>query len=86
MIPVDGDSSWDPNWWVKTSVNKEGWVAEMKIPFSQVRFDKNSGEAWGLEVARVLIQKERNIFLAAYSKRSSRTCSSIWRTQRTGTD
>ncbi|HPT21376.1 MAG TPA: DUF5916 domain-containing protein, partial [Bacteroidales bacterium] len=46
------DDSWDPNWWVKTSVNGEGWVAEMKIPFSQLRFEKNSGDVWGLEVIR----------------------------------
>src|SRR5665811_341289 len=58
----NGDSSWDPNWWVKTSVNKEGWVAEMKIPFSQVRFDKNSGEVWGLDVARILYRKNEQSF------------------------
>jgi hypothetical protein len=58
----NGDSSWDPNWWVKTSVNKEGWVAEMKIPFSQVRFDKNSGEIWGLDVARILYRKNEQSF------------------------
>lgn len=56
------DSTWDPNWWGKTSVNKEGWVAEMKIPFSQVRFEKNSGEIWGLEVARVLFRKNETEF------------------------
>ena len=76
------DASWDPNWWVKTSVNKEGWVAEMKIPFSQVRFDKNSADGWGLEIARILYRKNETSFLAAYSKRSSRTCSSVWRTKR----
>jgi hypothetical protein len=58
----NGDSSWDPNWWVKTSVNKEGWVAEMKIPFSQVRFDKNSAEVWGLDVARILYRKNEQCF------------------------
>ena len=58
----NGDSSWDPNWWVKTSINKEGWIAEMKIPFSQVRFDKNSGEVWGLDVARVLYRKNETTF------------------------
>src|SRR5665647_3814017 len=58
----NGDSSWDPNWWVKTSVNKEGWVAEMKIPFSQVRFEKNSGEVWGLDVARILYRKNEQCF------------------------
>jgi hypothetical protein len=58
----NGDSSWDPNWWVKTSINKEGWIAEMKIPFSQVRFDKNSGEVWGLDVARILYRKNEQTF------------------------
>jgi len=51
------DDSWDPNWWVKTSVNSEGWTAEMKIPFSQVRFEKNSGDIWGLDVIRDLYRK-----------------------------
>jgi hypothetical protein len=56
------DGSWDPNWWVRTSINVEGWVAEMKIPFSQVRFDKNSGDVWGLEMARILYRKNETGF------------------------
>lgn len=56
------DSSWDPNWWGKTSINNEGWIAEMKIPFSQVRFEKNSGDIWGLQVARVLYRKNETTF------------------------
>ncbi len=65
MLTNDGqneDTSWDPNWWVKTSVNSEGWVAEMKIPFSQFRFEKNSGEVWGLEVGRVLYRKNETTY------------------------
>ncbi|MCX6326564.1 MAG: DUF5916 domain-containing protein [Bacteroidia bacterium] len=65
MFTNDGqneDESWDPNWWVKTSINSEGWVAEMKIPFSQVRFEKNSGEVWGLDMARVLYRKNETSF------------------------
>ena len=65
MFTNDGqneDKSWDPNWWVKTSVNNEGWVAEMKIPFSQVRFEKNSGDIWGFEVARILYRKNETSF------------------------
>jgi len=60
MLTNDGqneDESWDPNWWVKTSINNEGWVAEMKIPFSQVRFEKNSGDVWGLEMARIYYRR-----------------------------
>jgi hypothetical protein len=60
MMTNDGensDQSWDPNWWVGTSINREGWIAEMKIPFSQLRFEKNSGDVWGLEVIRTIYRK-----------------------------
>jgi hypothetical protein len=65
MFTNDGqneDESWDPNWWVKTTINSEGWIAEMKIPFSQLRFDKNSSDVWGLEIARVLYRKNETSF------------------------
>jgi len=65
LFSGDGDSedpSWDPNWWTKTSINKEGWVAEMKIPFSQLRFEKNSGDVWGLQVARVIYRNNETTF------------------------
>lgn len=56
------DSSWDPNWWVKTSLFDEGWIAEMKIPFSQLRFEKNSGDVWGLQVARIIYRNNETTF------------------------
>jgi hypothetical protein len=65
MMTNDGqneDTSWDPNWWVKTSVNSDGWIAEMKIPFSQLRFEKSSGDVWGLEVFRTLYRKQEMSF------------------------
>jgi len=65
MFSNDGqneDSSWDPNWWVKTSVNSEGWFAEMKIPFSQVRFENNSGDVWGMNIARILYREDETTF------------------------
>jgi Domain of unknown function (DUF5916)/Carbohydrate family 9 binding domain-like len=65
MFTNDGqnqDSSWDPNWWVRTSINKEGWIAEMRIPFSQLRFDKNSGEVWGFDIARIIYRYDEQSF------------------------
>lgn len=65
MFTEDGqneDESWDPNWWVKTSINNDGWIAEMKIPLSQVRFDKNSGDVWGLNVARIIYRRNETDF------------------------
>ena len=56
------DMSWDPNWWVKTSLNSEGWVAEIKIPFSQIRFGKNSDDTWGLQIARVIYRRNETDF------------------------
>jgi hypothetical protein len=65
MMLNDGqnnDPTWDPNWWVKTSINTDGWIAEMKIPFSQVRFEKNSGDVWGFDVGRVLYRKNETSY------------------------
>jgi len=56
------DSSWNANWWAKTSLNNEGWVAEMKIPFSQLRFEKNSGDVWGLQVIRTIYRNNETDF------------------------
>jgi len=52
------DPSWDPNWFVKTEINEIGWTAEMKIPFSQLRFEKDSDQGWGLNVLRLIFRKE----------------------------
>jgi hypothetical protein len=74
MMTNDGqndDPSWDPNWWVKTSINAEGWVAEMKIPFSQVRFEKNSGDVWGFDVGRVLYRKNETTYWQHIPKEAS---------------
>jgi hypothetical protein len=52
------DKNWDPVWQVKTDVNREGWHAEMRIPFSQLRFSKDEELVWGLQVSRLLFRKE----------------------------
>ncbi len=60
-ITEDGDnrdSTWDPVWYVKTSIDEKGWVAEMKIPFSQLRFAKTENHVWGLQCTRRLFRKQ----------------------------
>ncbi len=51
------DLNWDPIWWVKTQITSEGWVAEMKIPLSQLRFEEKENYVWGFQVARSLFRK-----------------------------
>jgi len=47
------DSTWDPIWYVKTSIDSLGWVAEMKIPFTSLRFSNNKeSQVWGIQVNR----------------------------------
>ncbi|WP_298508452.1 DUF5916 domain-containing protein [uncultured Kordia sp.] len=52
------DGSWNPIWYTKTNVDEEGWTAEMKIPFSQLRFGKSEEQIWGLQVQRRFFRKE----------------------------
>jgi len=46
------DDSWNPVWYLKTSIDDKGWCAEMKIPFSQLRFGKKAEHVWGIQLMR----------------------------------
>lgn len=46
------DSTWDPIWYLKTSVDSEGWIAEYKIPLSQLRFAEKENHKWGIQIQR----------------------------------
>lgn len=46
------DDSWDPVWEVKTAIDSAGWTAEFRIPFSQLRFNRDSVQSWGMQVWR----------------------------------
>ena len=48
----NGDPSWDPIWEAATRVDSEGWTAELRIPFSQLRFSPDSVQTWGLQIWR----------------------------------
>jgi len=52
------DDTWDPVYFVKTSIDDKGWVAEYKIPYNQLRFGKKEKYVWGLEIIRYLFRKQ----------------------------
>jgi hypothetical protein len=52
------DSSWNPIWYVKTQINSEGWIAEMRIPLSQLRFGNHDEQVWGLQSTRRYFRNE----------------------------
>jgi hypothetical protein len=51
---TDDDNSWDAVWDVATSVDAGGWVAEYRIPFSQLRFSRDSVQTWGIQFERIV--------------------------------
>lgn len=46
------DYNWDAVWDGETAVTDSGWSAEMRIPFSQLRFAEKDEQIWGLHVWR----------------------------------
>ena len=46
------DGNWNEVWESKTRIEKFGWVAEMRIPFSALRFPEGHTPAWGLNMFR----------------------------------
>ena len=46
------DFNWDAVWDGATSKSDTGWIAEMKIPFSQMRYANNEKHVWGMHVWR----------------------------------
>ncbi len=59
-ITNDGnwDSSWDPIWYGKVTIDELGWTVEMRIPLSQLRFGKQEEYIWGLQVNRFFFRKQ----------------------------
>jgi len=46
------DDSWDAVWDVSVSRDREGWTAEFRIPFSQLRFNPSAASTFGFAVSR----------------------------------
>lgn len=53
-----GEYGWDFNWnavWDgKTSIGDSAWYAEMRIPFTQIRFAKKDEHVWGMHIWRFI--------------------------------
>ena len=50
----DSDPTFDAVWESATHRGKDGWSAELRIPYSALRFPKKDVQQWGLQCARVI--------------------------------
>jgi hypothetical protein len=69
------DNSWDGVWEGKARVDEQGWTAEMKIPYSQLRFAKNGANGarmkWGINFARFIQRHNENAYMVIQPKSAS---------------
>ena len=58
------DANWDAVWDVATRIDSLGWVAEYRIPLSQLRFGdapKGQERLWGFQVMRDIARKNERV-------------------------
>jgi hypothetical protein len=54
------DSSWDAVWESKTRITDKGWIVEMRIPYSALRFPEKEEHIWGMNMFRRLRRYNSN--------------------------
>ena len=65
------DASWDAVWEAGTRIDSLGWVAEIRIPYSQLRFSRDAEQTWGLQVRRTIHRRNEQSQWAFWRKDES---------------
>lgn len=64
------DNSWDAVWESGATIDSAGWTAELRIPFSQLRYNVAPADTtWGIQVRRDIARKGEIAVLAFTPKR-----------------
>ena len=58
---TDRQYEYDPIWTARARVDSAGWTAEMRIPFSQLRFGARN-QPWGLEIERSIPDQNVDLY------------------------
>ncbi|HEX9106043.1 MAG TPA: DUF5916 domain-containing protein, partial [Longimicrobiales bacterium] len=67
----NGDPSWDPIWEAAAHVDSAGWTAELRIPYSQLRFSRDSAQTWGMQIWRYLDRRNEHDMWAFWRRNES---------------
>jgi len=62
------DDGWDAVWDVATSKDAEGWTAEFRIPYSQLRFRDAPDQTWGINFFREIARRDETDVWAPLSR------------------
>ena len=55
------EPQFDPLWTARVRVDSAGWTAELRIPFSQLRFNASNEQVWGLQLTRNVADKAERV-------------------------
>ena len=64
------DENWDAIWDGNAEINHQGWSAEWRIPFRELRFTSTDEMEWGLEVYRELPRFDNELSVWSYWSQS----------------
>src|ERR1700682_1521786 len=56
----NGDGSYDPVWEGATTIDSLGWTAELRIPYSQLRFSRDTAQVWGMQIWRTIDRRNES--------------------------
>src|SRR5688572_32988610 len=62
------DESWNAVWTSAVSHDDQGWSAEVRIPFSQLRFNPEERQTWGFNISRIIRRKNESVWLEFWPK------------------
>ena len=68
---VSNDKSWDGVWSARARVDRQGWCAEMRLPYSQMRIDRAGSPVWGINFARTLPRRREEDFVVYRPRKES---------------
>ena len=56
------DNTFEPVWEARTSIDAQGWTAEMWIPLAQLRFSDQLDHIWGLNIGRFIPTLDERVY------------------------
>lgn len=56
------DYSYDPIWEARTAIDADQWTAEIRIPFSQLRYPDHVTHVWGVNFGRYMPHKNEDLY------------------------
>lgn len=64
----DFNKDWNGVWDVAVVRNEQGWFAEIVIPFSTLKFKKDSSQVWGINFERNIRRKKEQLLWQGWSR------------------